>query len=199
MDNFNPRSPCGERRTGGGLPCSSRRFQSTLPVRGATWAFTHLHHTGPGFQSTLPVRGATRTGCCSRYHRRDFNPRSPCGERQNRTHVLPPLVAISIHAPRAGSDGRYVAVDRIGSISIHAPRAGSDYPCFFSITSAAGFQSTLPVRGATEALKDAKDAEEDFNPRSPCGERLLKFESLFGFSNNSCMVIRFLAAPSSLL
>lgn len=38
-----------------------------------------------------------------------------------------------------------------------------------------------------------------FNPRPPCGGRLLKFESLFGFSNNSCMVIRFFAAPSFLL
>ncbi len=33
------------------------------------------------------------------------------------------------------------------------------------------FQSTLPVRGATDALEYFSDRENDFNPRSPCGER----------------------------
>ena len=34
--NFNPRSPCGERRAVFGLGCDSAQFQSTLPVWGAT-------------------------------------------------------------------------------------------------------------------------------------------------------------------
>ena len=34
--NFNPRSPCGERRLCPCLPWMGREFQSTLPVRGAT-------------------------------------------------------------------------------------------------------------------------------------------------------------------
>ena len=84
--------------------------------------------------------------------------------------------SISIHAPRAGSDGLHITHLTKKKISIHAPRAGSD-----------------PLRAGRQGR------QRYFNPRSPCGERLLKFESLFGFSNNSCMVIRFLAAPSSLL
>ena len=58
---------------------------------------------------------------------------------------------ISIHAPRAGSDLLFRTVQRgIIQISIHAPRAGSDTP---------------------RSKKSPK--LRDFNPRSPCGERLL--------------------------
>ena len=57
---------------------------------------------------------------------------------------------ISIHAPRVGSDNRPDSIAECPFISIHAPRVGSDCFC---------------VRIATEAF--------NFNPRSPCGERLL--------------------------
>ena len=63
---------------------------------------------------------------------------------------------ISIHAPRGGSDakqmGRVLTPD---GISIHAPRVGSD--------------------GALLALNRYR---EDFNPRSPCGERHRAFRKL---------------------
>ena len=58
--NFNPRSPCGERRMTFPLKCAPITFQSTLPVRGATSAGT-------------PRRRGTE----------NFNPRSPCGERRD--------------------------------------------------------------------------------------------------------------------
>ena len=57
--NFNPRSPCGERR-----PRRSRRLMQRL------------------FQSTLPVWGATRCRPHCWTTARYFNPRSPCGERR---------------------------------------------------------------------------------------------------------------------
>ena len=57
---------------------------------------------------------------------------------------------ISIHAPRAGSDGQDGEYIDVTDISIHAPRAGSD---------------------KRDALIKRKDY--DFNPRSPCGERLI--------------------------
>ena len=81
------------------------KFQSTLPVRGATlrpvgrhlehhisihapregsdWAYWYSSERMSGFQSTLPVRGATR-------HHRGRHDQAP---------------VISIHAPREGSDG----------------------------------------------------------------------------------------------
>ena len=59
------------------------------------------------------------------------------------------LKAISIHAPRVGSD---FAADGDFSglkISIHAPRVGSDPVVYLKQADASGFQSTLPVWGAT--------------------------------------------------
>ena len=102
--NFNPRSPHGERRihTSAHLQANSK-FQSTLPARGATTK--HMAH-----RRKFPY----------------FNPRSPHGER--------PIVrvgdaisnAISIHAPRTGSDAIDAVYCHVGNISIHAPSTGSD-------------------------------------------------------------------------
>ena len=80
-NDFNPRSPCGE------------RFAQVFVIA------RHI-----AFQSTLPVWGATPTlfltSSCSRY----FNPRSPCGERRVTSAFMLRSFAISIHAPRVGSD-----------------------------------------------------------------------------------------------
>ena len=144
--NFNPRSPHGERRVSRRAPTSSAIFQSTLPARGAT---TKSSATGrcEAFQSTLPARGATtprKTLLQTRY----FNPRSPHGERRLRQY-------------RAQNRQR---------ISIHAPRTGSDKMIFAGMCLAI-FQSTLPARGATGSHQAAESQQDDFNPRSPHGER----------------------------
>ena len=122
-------------------------FQSTLPGWGATYGHPHGdahqiisihaprmgsdHHRNIGrfalrqFQSTLPGWGATGTQgpAIARHH--DFNPRSPDGERPG-DHSDRSGDAISIHAPRMGSDLRRVLSCRFCGISIHAPRMGSD-------------------------------------------------------------------------
>ena len=78
-----------------------------------------------------------------------FNPRSPCGERSD-THLhVSWCIIISIHAPHAGSD-----------VMLHN--------CW---TVADGFQSTLPMRGAMKSWTPARFTRQNFNPRSPCGER----------------------------
>ena len=61
LPDFNPRSPCGERRWDMGLT-------------EITWIF----------QSTLPVWGATLVDAVRVANAADFNPRSPCGERPPR-------------------------------------------------------------------------------------------------------------------
>ena len=123
-------------------------FQSTLPVWGTTGAAPpDLSSTGL-FQSTLPVWGATQLQVVGRV-----------------------LGVISIHAPRVGSDvlprstelgdtlfqstlpvWGATAVERTirtdEAISIHAPRVGSD-----------------------RADSRFQPARNNFNPRSPCGER----------------------------
>ncbi len=168
--NFNPRSPCGERLSVFHRLSPNERFQSTLPVWGATERFSVLFHlfvisihaprVGSDsstpcnpvitmlFQSTLPVWGATVWGSFF------FG-----GEN------------ISIHAPRVGSD--WLPGDTSPPQGDFNPRS----PCGerqrerLSFRFVYGFQSTLPVWGAT--CLDAKCAGVGvhFNPRSPCGER----------------------------
>ena len=172
--------------------CGAAPFQSTLPVRGATYKPMYGGALQV-FQSTLPVRGATmrfpptsgvnlsfnpRSPCGERLRRAAgiprggcFNPRSPCGERLEPFCFESTAHAVSIHAPRAGSDTKNRFAGRIVHVSIHAPRAGSDHLCHmgnsgnycFNPRSPCGerhhlvihhafllwFQSTLPVRGAT--------------------------------------------------
>ena len=51
-------------------------FQSTLPVRGATWNYREGGRVSI-FQSTLPVRGATPHSAVQATKNGNFNPRSP--------------------------------------------------------------------------------------------------------------------------
>ena len=151
VQNFNPRSPHGERPALLRWRRWRRGFQPTLPGRGATGAFclafllfgisTHAprtgsdvrrainHHASAQFQSTLPARGATQ-------HQHGHGGEKP--------------------------------------ISIHAPRTGSDCIMRSEAAKAAKFQSTLPARGATNLLDVFLMELDNFNPRSPHGERRRK-------------------------
>ena len=150
--------------------CACARFQSTHPLRGAT--------------ISLPLFGT--------------------------------MMRISIHAPLAGCD-LCMPAEYIGlcTISIHAPLAGCDQysapstssmrhfnprtPCGVRLPPRGGgerrkkFQSTHPLRGATDCgarmddnesisihaplagcdypPEGAASAEKNFNPRTPCGVR----------------------------
>ena len=103
QSHFNPHSPCGERpvmdmsdstdkfKFQSTLPLrgatnavsafdTAKQFQSTLPLRGATLMSIDVFVFGL-FQSTLPLRGATASSPASPHPSRNFNPHSPCGER----------------------------------------------------------------------------------------------------------------------
>ena len=106
---------------------------------------------------------------------------------------------ISIRAPHAGGDGypgRPNALD--AEISIRAPHAGSDKGTGISMPVGMIFQSALPMRGATKPSRDDFVRVEfqsalpmrgatvignpmgqrgNFNPRSPCGERLVNLHA----------------------
>ena len=99
-----------------------------------------------------------------------FNPRSPHGERRDFGNTYNLYYAISIHAPRTGSDRVHPAAPMTACISIHAPRTGSD--------SARRLQARLlgisihaPRTGSDKGPRSDGDADNDFNPRSPHGER----------------------------
>ena len=99
--------------------------------------------------SHTPLAGNDRQYRTPYQATRNFNPRSPCGERPNAEYALAECLGISIHAPLAGSDVHSkCCLAQRHFISIHAPLAGSDGH----------------GHGAAEL-------EVDFNPRSPCGER----------------------------
>ena len=147
---FNPRSPCGERPIYDDLTAKYSRFQSTLPVRGATGRLPLLQADDPEISIHAPRAGSDLQGGAADWKQRDFNPRSPCGERLCPNCGARMDKKISIHAPRAGSDRRALENLRVGIISIHAPRAGSDV--IFSPSSSSRCY---------------------FNPRPPCGGRLV--------------------------
>ena len=170
--HFNPRAPCGARRLKDVFFRALYVFQSTRPLRGATTAFV-AKRSSALFQSTRPLRGATVAVFLQRFGYLHFNPRAPCGARLRRHCSTSAAGRISIHAPLAGRDQVCRSGRKLYHISIHAPLAGRD--CIFSqefdnivisihaplagrdpslhliISSAFGFQSTRPLRGATSA------------------------------------------------
>ena len=80
-----------------------QEFQSTLPVRGATGRFHQLHGGIQIFQSTLPVRGATAI-VRIRYAGHEFQSTLPVRGATDVNDAQVKAQAISIHAPREGSD-----------------------------------------------------------------------------------------------
>ena len=125
---FNPRSPCGERQRWKNLTAILIKFQSTLPLRGATAAM-QKELRDLEFQSTLPLRGATPA-----------------------SSWFSTLATISIHAPLAGSD---VMVRLIPYLSLYFnPRSPcGERPCVGAVLIfTLRFQSTLPLRGATRTV-----------------------------------------------
>ena len=104
-------------------------------------------------------------------HQKNFNPRSPHGERRLFVGFAAEDSFISIHAPRTGSDcGGSGFLARVELISIHAPRTGSD---------AVGREPRKTETISIHAPRTGSDVFADahgritahFNPRSPHGER----------------------------
>ena len=168
---FNPHSPCGERLILIPGKAVVFIFQSTLPMRGATaggtrvrlWVCISIHtpHAGSDDRSFQKQKDD--------FH---FNPHSPCGERPPLapTSIIPHVVfqstlpmrgatfltltqrnipAFQSTLPMRGATFHCPYEDCINDISIHTPHAGSDH--------FAGKQAA---------------PHSDFNPHSPCGERL---------------------------
>ena len=169
VDNFYPRSPCGERQpqcctdtTSADFyprsPCGERRI-STIFV-GFSWDFYPRSPCGErhfdrdqqdgdradfyprspcGERPKIPENGLSPV---------DFYPRSPCGERPKNTRDCATLPNFYPRSPCG--ERRYLCmyVHNLAHISIHALLAESD------------------------ALRSPRIAfRVDFYPRSPCGER----------------------------
>ena len=99
-----------------------------------------------------------------------FYPRSPCGERRNSETQADPVKSISIHALLAESDvNTYHRIFGEG-ISIHALLAESDYT---DLNFAYGALISIHALLAESdwVLMGDLSYEQNFYPRSPCGER----------------------------
>ena len=144
---FNPRAPCGARRTVRSPVIGANAFQSTRPMRGATndwgtgsfdWEISiHAPHAGRDgsdteapaslfrFQSTRPMRGATGL------------------------FIL--IWASVIFQSTRPMRGATLRLRQHGGKPI--------------------FQSTRPMRGATAMRTHGMTCGANFNPRAPCGAR----------------------------
>ena len=80
-----------------------------------------------------------------------FNPRSPCGERRLYAESRLAEYKFQSTLPVRGATAASIFASNIPSISIHAPRAGSDGEITLYEAAEELFQSTLPVRGATKS------------------------------------------------
>ena len=118
-----------------------------------------------------PLAGSDTAGDSKPSETRDFNPRSPCGERPDSTLTNLTVSGISIHAPLAGSDVPSSMAFIASSISIHAPLAGSDNQPALSAMDHYHFNPRSPC-GERRISEVDPYWRGHFNPRSPCGERL---------------------------
>ena len=195
LRNFNPRAPCGARPPADQSSLAVKTFQSTRPMRGATkrpiqrprqtryfnprapcgarlWQFIRMWNAQNYFNPRAPCGARLRwknTVCCFAY----FNPRAPCGARRS---FSTSAFGSPYFNPRAPCGAR------------RRPLRQLDYQF--------GFQSTRPMRGATKwvwqrnaqigisihaphAGRDGRPSglswrRNHFNPRAPCGARLIK-------------------------
>ena len=125
-----------------------RPFQSTLPARGATHGGM-ARRAGSLISIHAPRTGSDPCSSPSFLQAHYFNPRSPHGERL-------PLHAgndfksnFNPRSPHGERRGERAETQMDSAISIHAPRTGSDPSLGARRNGRRPFQSTLPARGAT--------------------------------------------------
>ena len=147
--NFNPHSPCGERPATCVISGSVSLFQSTLPLRGATRQTIDDASTDR-ISIHTPLAGSDRANDAIHAHDRDFNPHSPCGERPAPKLIHSRSNYFNPHSPCGERLALQFAFRGDLGISIHTPLAGSDSGRISVSMETPKFQSTLPLRGATQ-------------------------------------------------
>ena len=130
----------------------------------------HAPHAGCDLRPVPPRRG-----------RRDFNPRTPCGVRRlTLSTTLGELLFQSTH-PMRGATRHEMHLSRKEAAfqSTHPMRGATNgNPIYDGVEV---FQSTHPMRGATDLHKFRRRPLLHFNPRTPCGVRLVEAPQAVGF------------------
>ena len=148
LQNFYPRSPCGERPVISFLPSRSPTFLSTLSLRRAT---TQMQAAFKGPEISIHALLAESDG-----------PRC-----KGPWACFPFLSTLSLRRATIRPHQRHFAAD----ISIHALLAESDEAEDGYKDTVTEFLSTLSLRRATVEEVSGDTWTRDFYPRSPCGER----------------------------
>ena len=146
--------------------------QSTRPIRGATVPIHAGHYDMMVFQSTRPIRGATPVGLLRLWPEYHFNPRAPYGARLQIFRTLIQHHNISIHAPHTGRDLHLFPVSKsVYQFQSTRPIRGATSVLKWFTSPSPVFQSTRPIRGATLRTFPQPLFPRDFNPRAPYGAR----------------------------
>ncbi len=168
---FNPRPPSGERPAGSGNPAVSSTFQSTPPEWGATLQGLTGWVVGDSF-NPRPPSGERHHHCSMPLTTQGFQSTPPEWGATDDRHGGVEEFAVSIHAPRVGSDAvrrpRALVRKSFNPRPPSGERRGGRYDQNGNIM----FQSTPPEWGATSFAVLPCIQLFSFNPRPPSGERL---------------------------
>ena len=169
---FNPRAPWGARQSGTRTESSRGTVSIHAPPGGRDRQDNQTKITTRWFQSTRPLGGATTAirGCNSA--QLGFNPRAPwgarrigatCQGRKNGFQSTRPLGGATLRAsryvtkyltfqstrPLGGATKSIGNLSQLATVSIHAPPGGRDNTGLLRGLSVEMFQSTRPLGGAT--------------------------------------------------
>ena len=131
------------------------------------WRFRSRHD----ISIHAPLAGCDQVYVRRAYHGNYFNPRTPCGVRLPSIcpavppHNFNPRTPCGVRLPCFLLHGLYFPFQ-----STHPLRGATQRLPYFS-TSFSVFQSTHPLRGATANLMMRLSSTAYFNPRTPCGVR----------------------------
>ena len=105
-----------------------------------------------------------------------FNPRPPCGRRRRTTAISNRIAIFQPTSPVRETTSAYRQRGNEGKISTHVPRAGDDlwgvFPC-----QGVHISTHVPRAGGDTSARTGRGVSENFNPRPPCGRRLLGYFS----------------------
>ena len=165
--DFNPRSPHGERLIG--LINQSKNLMISIhaPRTGSDITTSRSSCGIEIFQSTLPARGATRRMDGLRLRDKHFNPRSPHGERLVALVLRRLRLAFQSTLPARGATRRQGVCHERDAISIHAPRTGSDVREVGELGRHQHFNPRSPHGERPTSSHSSLGIRPNFNPRSP--------------------------------
>ena len=147
--DFNPRPPCGGRRIAGGFPLGPQRISTHALLAEGDVLAVLIRKAFDISTHALLAEGDYRAKR-NKPNQLYFNPRPPCGGRLCWSHSSKCFRHISTHALLAEGDGEIGHNRQHSKISTHALLAEGD------------------ARSAASATSSS-----DFNPRPPCGGRLI--------------------------